>query len=110
MVLEVLLEVLEVLLVVLEVVLVVLVVVLMSKCPFKRLQSAGQFSFSNFLEANFRATDLRDKFLAQCSEPVPNLRSQIALLFNLPLFFRPGPPGASPGPPGAPLGPLSGWF
>ena len=42
MVLEVLLEVLEVLLVVLEVVLVVLVVVLMSKCPFKRLQSAGQ--------------------------------------------------------------------
>ena len=43
MVLEVLLEVLEVLLVVLEVVLMVLVVVLMSKCPFKRLQSAGQF-------------------------------------------------------------------
>ena len=42
MVLEVLLEVLEVLLVVLEVVLVVLVVVLMSKCPLKRLQSAGQ--------------------------------------------------------------------
>ena len=42
MVLEVLLEVLEVLLVVLEVILVVLVVVLMSKCPFKRLQSAGQ--------------------------------------------------------------------
>ena len=41
MVLEVLLEVLEVLLVVLEV---VLVVVLMSKCPFKRLQSAWQMS------------------------------------------------------------------
>ena len=33
---------LEVVLVVLEVVLEVLVVVLMSRCPFKRLQSAGQ--------------------------------------------------------------------
>ena len=39
---EVVLVVLEVVLVVLEVVLVVLVVVLMSRCPFKRLQSAGQ--------------------------------------------------------------------
>ena len=41
-VLEVVLVVLEVVLVVLEVVLVVLVVVLMSRCPFQRLQSAGQ--------------------------------------------------------------------
>ena len=47
MVLEVLLEVLEVLLVVLEVLLVVLAVVLMSRCPCKRLQSAGQLVFSS---------------------------------------------------------------
>ncbi len=40
------------------------------------------------LDAYFRATDLRNRFLAALFELDPNLRSKIALLFNQIMFFR----------------------